>query len=348
MRYASIALLALLTTCSSIPLLAQDQPEGPTDKKAQKTYKEAQSYLKDHNSRAALDSFKKADKQDGGRCLNCQRNIVKYGAEFSDWKAATNAAHEMVAEAKTPREIALAHYDVGMVLMDQALDKHKDDLYAEAHDEMTKALAAYPEFPEALYFDGRALGRMNQDDAAKAQFESFVKMAPPDDPNRKRALRYISEPELVRARMVPPFSITTIDGRHLSLDDFQGKVVLLDFWATWCEPCREALPHIRDITQEFQGQPLVVLSINLDKDPQKWKSFVEKNKMTWLQCWDSGFDGPLSKIFAINAIPHTFTIDADGVLQDEHIGDASIERKLKKLLARAHDLQVAQQPQPTP
>jgi hypothetical protein len=62
-----------------------------------------------------------------------------------------------------------------------------------------------------------------------------------------------------------------------------------------------------------------------------------------LKLRDGGFDGPISKLLAVNAIPHTFTIDGDGVLQDEHIGDASIEGKLKKQIARARELQTALQ-----
>ncbi len=135
--------------------------------------------------------------------------------------------------------------------------------------------------------------------------------------------------------MAPPFAVTTTDGQSISIDGLQGKVVLVDFWATWCEPCREALPHIRDVARKFQGQPLVILSVSLDNDEQKWKEFVAKNQMTWPQYRDGGFAGPIATMFAVRAIPHTFTIDADGVLQEEHIGDASIEGKLKKLVARA-------------
>ena len=118
--------------------------------------------------------------------------------------------------------------------------------------------------------------------------------------------------------------------------------VLVDFWAAWCGPCREALPHMRTIAKKFEGQPLVVLSVSLDSDEQKWKDFIEKNQMTWLHYRDGGYDGPVSKLFSVEAIPHTFTIDADGVLQDEHIGDASIEGKLKKLVARAREVQTAE------
>jgi len=99
---------------------------------------------------------------------------------------------------------------------------------------------------------------------------------------------------------------------------------------------------MRDIAKKFQGQPLVVLSVSLDSDEQKWKDFIAKNEMTWPQYYDGGFKGPIAKLFGVEAIPHTFTIDADGVLQDEHIGDASIEGKLKKLVGRARELQTAE------
>jgi hypothetical protein len=99
---------------------------------------------------------------------------------------------------------------------------------------------------------------------------------------------------------------------------------------------------VRGIAKKFQGQPLVVLSVSLDGDEQKWKDFIAKNGMTWPQYYDGGFTGPISKLFGVQAIPHTFTIDADGVLQDEHIGDASIEGKLKKWVGRARELQAAE------
>jgi thiol-disulfide isomerase/thioredoxin len=326
------------------PLLAQERMDGPADEKARKTYKEALEYLKRRMVEAALDSFKKADKQDGGHCLACQRNMIQYGIELRDWKNAEFAAGEMVADAQGDRNVALAHYEFGSVLMLEASDKRKDELFSRAHDEFTKALATVANFPDAVFSDGRALAYLKQDDAAKAQFEQFARMKPADDPNRQRALRYISQPDLARARMAPPFAITTLDGQRVSLDDFQGKVVLLDFWATWCGPCREALPHMRTIAKNFQGQPLIILSVSLDNDEQKWKDFIQKNGMIWLQARDGGFEGKVSRAFAVNAIPHTFTIDADGVLQDERIGDASIEGKLKKLVTRARELQETGKP----
>jgi thiol-disulfide isomerase/thioredoxin len=334
----------LLFALSATSLLSQEQAEGPASEKAQKTYKEALEEVRKHRIDFALDSFRKADKQDEGRCLACQKKMIRYGLELQEWKTAQTAAEEMVAEAQGEKNVALAHFEVGVVLLKEGQYKHKEELFTRAHDEFTKALAAFANFPEAILADGKALAHLKQDDAAKGQFEKYVQLKPAGGPERQRALRYISEPELARARMAPPFAVDTLDGQHISLDDLTGKVVLIDFWATWCGPCREAMPHMREIAKKFQGQPLVVLSVSLDSDEQKWKDFIAKNGMTWLHYRDGGFTGSIANLFGVKAIPHTFTIDADGVLQDEHIGDASIEGKLKKLVARAQELQPSQKP----
>jgi len=339
---SSLTLLLATILWLSASLVAQEKTdEGPTNEKAQKTYQHAVEHLQRHDRIAALEEFKKADKQDGGHCLGCQERMIRYGIEQGEWKTAETAAEEMVAEAQGPKATALAHYQMGLVLVNEGVDRHKEDMFHGAHEEMTKALAAAPNFPDAIFADGRALAYLKQDDAAKVRFEEYVKMRPADTPQRQRALRFISEPELARARMAPPFAVTTLDGQRISMDELTGKVVLIDFWATWCGPCRAALPHVRDIAKKFAGQPLVVLSISLDRDERKWKEFVAKNEMTWPQYLDGGFGGPVANMFGVRAIPHTFTIDADGVLQEEHIGDAS-EGKLKKLVKRAQEVQAAE------
>jgi thiol-disulfide isomerase/thioredoxin len=111
-------------------------------------------------------------------------------------------------------------------------------------------------------------------------------------------------------------------------------VVLIDFWATWCGPCNRELPHMRKIAKEFANDPLVIISVSWDNDEGKWKDFIAKNEMTWVQYRDA--DHSLSNQFGINAIPHYFTIDSDGVLTAEMLGeDSDVEGKLKKLIAKA-------------
>jgi thiol-disulfide isomerase/thioredoxin len=343
MRYCGLLVILAGLAIFSI---AQNDTEGPTSEKAKRTYKQGLDDLHQRMTEAALDSFKKADKQDDGHCLACQKKMMKYGLELGDWKTAETAGEEMVAEAQGDKNLARAHYQLGIVFKHEGLDRHKEEAFSRAHEEMTKALAAAANFPDAYFVDGVILAHLKQDDAAKKQFEQFVKMKPEDDPDRQRALRYIGDPDLARARMAPAFAITTTDGQRVSLDELKGKAVLIDFWATWCGPCREALPHMKEIAKKFEGQPLVILSVSLDEDERSWKDFVAKHEMTWSQYRDGKFTGPIATLFAVRAIPQTFTIDADGVLQDQHIGDAAIEGKLKKLVGRARELQTAQTPKP--
>jgi len=318
---------------------AQEGP-GPTDPKAQKTYKEGEDWARHGRYEPAVDSFKKADKQDGGHCQLCAQKIIEYGLRSGDYKAADAAAEQLIADAKDARQTAMAHLERATVQYREAVDKNKADCYAEADREFQATLTAYPNVAQACYYDGICLSHLNRDSDAKAQFAKFLTLAEKDDADRERAQRYVQNPELARARMAPPFSVTALDGRQVSLDSLAGKVVLIDFWATWCGPCRETLPKIHDIAQKFSGEPLVVMSISLDSDEAKWKDFVAKNNMTWMQVRDGGFNGPISTLFGVHAIPHTFTIDADGVLQEEHVGSGSdFEGKLKKLCARARQLQ---------
>jgi len=348
MRSVSVFAIALLIAFVAVAFAQEAKPpqNGPTNEKAQKTYQEGLTFAKGRRIDAALDSFKKADKQDGGHCRACQQKIVNYATQLHDWKVAEQASTELLAEASDDTEKAIAHYRFGIVLTDRGLDKHKAEDFTQAHGEMLKALALRPRFPEAVYADGRALGELKQDDAAKAQFQKFLDMAKPDDAHRPRAQRFIDEPELMRAKMAPAFTVTTIDGKNVSLDDLAGKVVLIDFWATWCGPCREALPHVHQLAKKFDGQPFVILSVSLDSDDQAWRNFVAKDEMTWLNTRDGYFKGPVATLYGVNEIPHTFTIDADGVLQEEHVGDASLEGKLKKLIARAQAMPPRQKAEP--
>jgi thiol-disulfide isomerase/thioredoxin len=255
--------------------------------------------------------------------------------EAADFKAAREQATAMLGNVTVPGYKAQAQYMLGRAwLSDGVKDKH-DKQFEAADEAFQAALQIRPNYPDCIYEDGTALAYLKHDSDAVARFQTFLKIAAPNDLNYARVQRFVSRPELARARMAPNFRVITLDDKTVTLESLAGKVVLIDFWATWCGPCREALPHIQKIAQRFDGQPLVVLSISLDSDEAKWKEFTAKNNMTWLQYRDGGFEGKISTLFGVRAIPSTFTIDSDGVLEDQHVGDADIEGKLKKLVARA-------------
>ena len=116
----------------------------------------------------------------------------------------------------------------------------------------------------------------------------------------------------------------------------QGHVVLIDFWATWCGPCNRELPHLKKITQEFAGQPLIVISISSDKNEATWKEFVAKHEMTWVQYRDS--DGAIGRNFGVQYIPSYFVVGSDGVMTSQRMGsDSDVEGRIRKLLKQVHE-----------
>ena len=323
----------------SLALRAEAPSQGqPTDPKARKTFADALEWEHHGAAGVAIDDFRKANRQDGGHCSECLRRAFELARSIADYKATVEVARDWLQIAATDTDKGLGHYRIGAALQEQAIVSKKEKGFNESCDEFKSALELLPQYGAVHYSWGVSLAYLHQDDAARAEFTAFLANDKENPAAHERARRYLERIELARARMAPPFAVTTLDGQHITMDSLAGKVVLIDFWATWCGPCRNALPHIRQIAKKFDGQPLIVLSISLDKDADKWRTFVKENQMTWLQYRDGSFDGPVAKLFGVNAIPATFSIDADGVLEDQHVGDADIEGKLKKMLARANDL----------
>jgi peroxiredoxin len=109
----------------------------------------------------------------------------------------------------------------------------------------------------------------------------------------------------------PAFNLQTLDGKTINIASYKGKVVLLDFWATWCGPCRQALPELKALLQKNHGKPLVVISVSADEDPKTVELFAHTNGMTWPQAWD-GQGKVAGGVFGIESLPSYVLIDAQG------------------------------------
>ena len=318
---------------------AQAVKGGPSDPRAQKTYAEALQWQKQGNRQSAIDSFRKANKQDGGHCIDCLQRAYNLALEINQFGTAISVVQDLLAVTPADPDKAVLHFWEGIALQREAIAEKNDKYFSQSCDEFKAALGLDPKLTTVLYSYGVSLAYLRQDDAARAEFHSFVA----DDtlnPNlHERAKRYVDHVELARAQMAPPFTYTALNGQQVSLDSLAGKVVLIDFWATWCAPCVAALPHVKRIVQQFQGQPFVFLSVSLDSDSAKWKDFVEKNGMNWPQYHEVGFGGPMDRLFQVDQIPATFSIDGEGVMSNQSLNDRDLENKLRKMIAQADELQ---------
>jgi peroxiredoxin len=125
---------------------------------------------------------------------------------------------------------------------------------------------------------------------------------------------------------------TAVDGREVDLKNFRGKVVLLDFWATWCGPCVAALPTLKQTYEELQKGGLEVIGISFDQDRAKLQAFVKEKEIPWPQYFDGKYwDNEIGRKYGIASIPTMWLIDKKGVLRDAH-ADVNLSGKVKALL----------------
>jgi peroxiredoxin len=333
------------------PVVAADVPPGPVQTgTAPAPGAAAPAYANDPKFPKALASakeprlptderlarWKNASKIAKGQCEECLEQMIRLQNVQSQWKDVVNTANQLDGIATTPSEKLFAESQRGSALLHNNNDEPKPEQVKEAEASLRSALAIAPKSANLAFLEGRALAMLGRDDEAKAMFQSYLDLAGMADPYRTRAEHFIENPRLAALRMAPAFTLTTSEGERISLDDMGGKVVLLDFWATWCGPCKESLPEIQRIAKNFADQPLVVISISSDKDESAWKTFIQRNSMTWPQYRDA--DGALSRAYGVNFIPHYFSIDTDGVLESVKVGSgADVEGEVRKLLNKARD-----------
>ena len=317
------------------PLYAQAYKSNPHYKSA---ISDGKLLAENQDYDDAIASYQEANEIAGGKDKTSLRAIVELQISEGAYDDAIASAKRYEALASTTEEKAFALSSRGRSLFlkaePQSGTQYDPALLHAADDAFQAALALDSKDSSALYLDGQVLVHLGETEAARAQFKACVSSITPDDPIYRRAQRFAQDPSLALQQLAPAFAVTTLEGRRFSLDQMKGKVILLDFWATWCGPCNEELPQIKKIARDFAGEPLVILSISWDEDPAVWKAFVAKHGMTWPQYRDT--DRRLSQLFEVQALPGYFTIDGDGVIRSELVGGGfDLEGRLRTLVAQA-------------
>ena len=129
----------------------------------------------------------------------------------------------------------------------------------------------------------------------------------------------------------PDFTTGGLDGKPVSLADYKGKYVLIDFWASWCGPCRQENPNVVRLYNLYKNKGLNILGISLDVDKNAWQQAIGQDKLAWNHASDlKRFDGPTETLYHIQAIPANFLIDPQGNIVAKNIMGADLEEFLNK------------------
>jgi peroxiredoxin len=142
----------------------------------------------------------------------------------------------------------------------------------------------------------------------------------------------VSGPAQAGGNETPDFSAKDIAGNAVKLSDLKGKVVLLDFWATWCPPCRVEIPNLLGIFRQFKNKDFVLISVSLDRDLQAARSFVKDKEMDWVHIIDMEAGREIATLYQVEYIPSTFVIGRKGQIEARQLRGDELKNKIAALL----------------
>ena len=131
------------------------------------------------------------------------------------------------------------------------------------------------------------------------------------------------------------FEMETPDGKTMKLSDYagRGKVVLVDFWASWCGPCRREMPNIVEAYKKYKGKKFEIVGVSFDSNADSWKAAIEQLNMTWPQMSDlKGWQSIGASLYAVSSIPHTMLIDGEGIILARGLHGEDLQEKLAEVL----------------
>lgn len=290
----------------------------------------------------ALKSFKRANELKGKSSAEAfyLMGYAYMGLEaFKNVVQSSDKALEFAGNDTKIQAEALNLKGIALQKLSESKDQKK---LQESEAALRQAVALNTDLAEARYNLGVVLMQQNRDPEGIAELKKFLEDAP-KELNSADARKLIENPRRAREPYAPDFSFTTAEGEYVSLEDLQGKVVLLDFWGTWCPPCVASVPSLRELNKKFgkKSPSFVMIGISSDGDEDKWRAFTAKEKMIWPQYLDR--DRKVQRAFGVRGFPTYIVLDHEGIIRFRVTG-MSFEReaalqdainKQVKLLAKA-------------
>lgn len=222
--------------------------------------------------------------------------------------------------------------------------KDFDVLYAKYKDLKTEDVAQVYFMKAALYLE--VLGDFDKDPEKAAEALQQVKKDMPETRSGQRAgdildqLKKPVEMERIRNKLVegttfPGFNEKDTDGKPLSIAGHKGRIVLVDFWATWCQACLLELPNVLNVYGKYHDKGFDIIGVSLDVEQSTLERFIKESKITWPQYFDGKmWDNKLAAQYGVNIAPTTYLLDGDGKIIGKNLRGPALETAVAKALAK--------------
>jgi len=155
------------------------------------------------------------------------------------------------------------------------------------------------------------------------------------------ALLFSQQKGLEPGNTAPDIKLVDPKGEIVSLTDFRGKVVLIDFWATWCAPCLKEQPELAELYKRYKGAVFTtgkgfeIYGVSLDNNKTSWESGIKRMNINWTQVSDLKFwSSPVAKIYDIQELPYNVLIDGKGIIINKNLHGVELNKAIDKLLLR--------------
>ena len=184
----------------------------------------------------------------------------------------------------------------------------------------------------AAYMLASKMGGLSSDELA-AKYELLGANAKATEPGKKIAERIQKLAAVAVGQVAPDFTLNTPEGNPLSMHSIKAKVKVIDFWASWCGPCRGENPHVVAMYKELHPKGLEILSVSLDNDKDAWLKAIEDDQLTWNHVSDlKGWQSEAAQLYAVNGIPHLVVLDENNVIVAKDLRGDALKAKVAELL----------------